>query len=305
MTSQTIDDRVQRLSTVSLQRVIEPDVDVAGHVDPDRSPIDRSLLSVAGLDLQLSDQQWLTLAREEVAAIVDAGIRFESLLLAGFGRQLAYVADLTDPRAVYVLHELGEETRHSRLFIRLLDQLQPTARNPFLHGIVAVFDRAVTTFALGRPALFCVMVLAGEEIPDLIQKRAVEHSATDPFFAAVARYHRAEEARHLAYARLILPELWAQASRLERFLVRWVAPVGLATLFDSMVHPGVYKTVGLPGWRTWRAVRRSPARRQLRHTALSPVQRALADAGAFATPTRVPRPWRRLCGTDERHTQVA
>ena len=50
------------------------------------------------------------------------------------------------------------------------------------------------------PAFFCVLVLTGEEVPDLFQKLAGEHPDTDPFIRDVNRYHRAEEARHLAFA---------------------------------------------------------------------------------------------------------
>ena len=50
-------------------------------------------------------------------------------------------------------------------------------------------------------ALLLVMVLAGEEIPDHLQKLAAEHPDTDPFLAALNRYHRMEEARHLSFAR--------------------------------------------------------------------------------------------------------
>lgn len=200
----------------------------------------------------------------------------------------------------YVLHELGEETRHSRLFIRVLSQLRPTARNPFMSGPSAVVDRVITRFVLGRPALFYVMVLAGEEVPDLFQKRASEHPDTDPFFRAVNLYHRGEEARHIAYARVVLPELWQEASRTERFLIRWLAPAALRAVFDSLVHPGVYATVGLPGWKTWRKVRVDGRRIEFRNTALSGVARALVEAGAF-TATKPPRPWRSLLAKPRDH----
>lgn len=289
----TVDDRIVRLSAISAHRVIEPDDAVTGRLASSGPILAPELLSTAGLGLDLTGEQLERLAREEVAAITEAGIRFEALLIAGFARQVADLADLTDPRTTYVLHELGEETRHSRLFIRLLDQLGPTAANPFTPGPVASLDRALTTFVLRRPVLFCVMVLAGEEIPDLFQKRASEHPATDPFLRAVNLYHRGEEARHLAYARLILPELWQQASRLDRFLIRWAAPAALRAVFDSLVHPGVYTAGGIPGWATWRAVRRHPQRIEFRNTALAGVVSALVDAGAF-TLARPPRPWKRL-----------
>ncbi len=125
--------RIERLNTASARRVIDPDVEVTGRVG-DGQVLSRSMLSVAGLDLDLTDEQWATLSREEMAAILDAGVRFESMLMANFGRSLAYRQDLCDPRVAYMLHEVGEETRHSRLFIRVIDQLRPTAKNPFTVG---------------------------------------------------------------------------------------------------------------------------------------------------------------------------
>src|SRR5205085_7525997 len=134
---------------------------------------------------------------------------------------------------------------------------------------------------ISRRALFYVLVLTGEEIPDLMQKRASEHPDTDPFVREVNRYHRQEEARHLAYARMLLPERWKQAGRGERFVIRWVAPAFIRMMFDTMVHPGVYGAVGLDPWKTWKAVRESPNRVALRHEALRPLLHALIDAGAI------------------------
>ena len=238
--------RVQRLNAASLRKVIDPDLDLPGEVGPG-AVLPRELLTVAGLDLDLTDEQWATLSREELASVLDAGVRFESLLLAGFGRQLAYTPDLVDPRVVYALHELGEETRHSRLFIRVIEQIQPAARNPFTRGLLRRVDRFFTGLALRHEALFMVMILTGEEGPDLLQARSVEHPDTDPFVREVNRYHRAEEARHLAYGRLRIGELWADAPVVERWIIRHVAPVVTANVFDGLVHPGVYETVGLPG----------------------------------------------------------
>jgi hypothetical protein len=146
----------------------------------------RELLSVADLDLVLTDEQWAVLSREELASILDAGVRFESVLMAGFGFMLAWQKDLVDPRVTYVLHELGEETRHSRLFVRVIEQLSPTAVNPFTGGIYSRLDHYITARAITRKALFCVLVLTGEEAPDLIQKKSSEHPDTDPYVRATS-----------------------------------------------------------------------------------------------------------------------
>ncbi|MDP9007070.1 MAG: hypothetical protein M3N15_09160, partial [Actinomycetota bacterium] len=42
------------------------------------------------------------------------------------------------------------------------------------------------------------------------------------------------------------------------FLVRHLAPLVIEVMFDSLVHPGVYRRVGLAGWATWWKVKRSP-----------------------------------------------
>jgi hypothetical protein len=67
-------------------------------------------------------------------------------------------------------------------------------------------------------------------------------------------------------------------------------------MFESLVHPGVDATVGLPALPTWRADNRSEHRRSWRHEATRRVLDALVDAGAFGA-GRVPRAWRALCGT--------
>jgi predicted metal-dependent hydrolase len=287
----TTDTRIGRLSAASLRRIIEPEVEVTGSVGSGMV-LPKELLSVAGLELDLTEEQWIALSREELASILDAGIRFESVLMAGFGFILAWQKDLVDPRVTYVLHEIGEETRHSRLFVRVIEQLSPKAVNPFTRGLYARVDHFVTSRAITRKALFCVLVLTGEEAPDLLQKRSSEHRDTDPYVREVNRYHRTEEARHLAFARTILPEVWQEASVFERFVIRHFGPAIMTGIFDSLVHPGVYRAVGLPGWRTWNKVRKTPARQDLRRNSFMPVCAALRAAGAFGTSGRLPRAWR-------------
>ena len=123
------DARIERLSGLSLKRVVEPDELLPGELGPGQILPDE-LLSIAGLGLDLTADQRATLSREEVASIAANGVRFEAVLAAGFSLEILRHEDLTDPRVTYILHELGEETRHSRLFVRMIGQLAPKARNP-------------------------------------------------------------------------------------------------------------------------------------------------------------------------------
>ncbi len=290
-------DRVTQLSTASLRRIIDPDVDLPGAIGdgqilPDELLSIHELPEFAGLD---ADQR-ARLSREEVASIVDSGLRFEAVLMAGFSMEIFRRDDLTDPQVVYSLHEIGEETRHSRLFSRLLDQLAPTATNPLAR--FRWIAGAVIPRLIRRGATLDVLVLGGEEIPDLLQKKAADHPGTDPFLRDVNRYHRGEEARHLAYARAVLPQRLAEASRWDRFLVRHVVPRIIGSMmFDTIVHPGVYATVGLPAFETWKRANRTPSRIALRNEATRPIVRILLDAGGLRR-GRVPKAWRELAGVD-------
>ena len=299
--------RIDKLNVASARRVVDPDVDLQGAVG-DGQVLPDELLSVAGLGLGLTREQLVTLSREELAAIVDNGLRFEAVLMAGFSFLIAGTRDLTDPRVVYALHEVGEETRHSRLFSRLLSQLRPTAVNPMTDGKASRVLQRVERLSIGqitrRPALLFTMVLGGEEIPDLFQKLAGEHEQTDPFVRAVNRYHRQEEARHLAYARTMLAEAWADAGPLDRALVRHVAPRIIGQMFDFLVHPGVYETVGLNGWATWKAVRVAPKRVAIRHEATRPILEVLLDNGILQ-PGRIPKAWQDLTGVNAKGKPAA
>src|SRR5215213_8259192 len=290
-------ERVERLSTASTRRVLEPEELFDWESLGDGQIIPDELLSVHGLGLDLTPDQKARLSREEVAAMLGTGIRFEAALMAGFSLQITEIEDLADPRVTYMFHEMGEETRHSRAFARLIEKLEPIAVDPLRTGAIGWATDKIMRLTIGSPSVLYTFVLAGEEIPDLLQKRAAEHPDTDPLLAAVNRYHRQEEARHLAFARLHLPELWERAGKVERWRVLHGAPAGISQLFAAFVHPGVYETAGLPAMRTWRAVNRLPQRRALRYQATRGVLDAFIEGGIIRR-GEVPRGWQKLCGVD-------
>jgi len=305
-TTRTVDQRIERLSTASLKRILEPDTDVPGAIGDGQVLPDElvTLVNVPELWNKLTDEQKRTLAREEFASIVDTGVRFESVLMAGFSLDILSRPDLTDPRVTYLLHEMGEETRHSRLFVRLLSQVKPKARNPLDSAIGRIAQHVFMPILTAMPSLFCLLVLSGEEVPDLLQKLASEHPATDPMIKAVSKYHRQEEARHLAFGRLLFPEQWAAAGPIERTLVRYLGSRIAVAMFDTIVHPGVYGTVGLPTWATWRIVNRSAGRTAMRHRALRPLLTPLVEAGVFRG-GRIPKGWQVACGVDRAGRDIA
>lgn len=291
--------QLRRLADLSVKRAIEPDTEFAwgtlgaGAVLPDE------LLSVAGLGLDLDADTRARLSRLEVAAMLAAGIRFEAALNGILSFWMARAPDLADPRFEYMLHEVAEETRHQRAFLRLRAELDADTPNPLDRGPARRVRERMLRLAQRERAFFAVMLLAGEEVPDHLQYLASEHEGTAPLLRAVNRYHRAEEARHLSFARTLLRDATPHTTRRERARIRRLAPFAIRGLFESMVHPGVYRAVGLPGFATWRAAHRSDARVAIRAAATRPILREVVGAG-IVDADRVPRAWQRLCRVDRR-----
>ena len=82
---------------------------------------------------------------------MDTGVRFESVLMAGFSIDILTRPDLTDPRVTYLLHEMGEETRHSRLFVRLLVQVQATGQEPARQHLGRLAQHVLLPFLTALP----------------------------------------------------------------------------------------------------------------------------------------------------------
>src|SRR5204863_7195256 len=129
------------LNTASLRKVIEPEETFDFGAITKGQVIADDLLSVAGLGLDLTPEQKVRLSREETAAMLSAGVAFEAILMAGFAWQVAVIPDITDPRTMYMLHEIGEETRHSRAFVRVVQELAPTAKNPLDKGVARLVQQ--------------------------------------------------------------------------------------------------------------------------------------------------------------------
>jgi hypothetical protein len=180
----------------------------------------------------------------------------------------------------------------------MLTQLQPAAPNPFHDRIGRFVAKRIYRLTATHKLLLCTMVLAGEEIPDLIQRRAIEHPDTDDYLRRANTYHREEEARHIAFAGILMPELWSQSGWRDKWLVKRVAPSLVNLMVNTqLMHPGIYAAAGLPALRTHRAVLRSAAHRQLIAEAMRPVLKTVL-ASAPAMRGRVPRGWRRICQVD-------
>ena len=152
----------RQLNTASVRRVIEPEDEFdlgragRGPDDPRRPPV-RSTPTSYGL----TPEQRATLSREEVASLLESGVRFETVLISGFALELAERRDSSTPARTYSLHEMGEETRHSRAFLRLVEQIEPTRPPPADEGRARCSSRNQVQRNLPAPPGAAVRLRAG------------------------------------------------------------------------------------------------------------------------------------------------
>ncbi len=296
MGTDTIAGRIERLSTAAANRVIDPDTDLPGAIGPGQIVPDE-LLSVHGLGLDLTPEQRATLSREEVAAMLRSGIAFEAVLNAGFSMQIASSAAPTDPRITFLLHEIGEETRHQRMFQRVLRQLDPQAEPTELGWFERTLERVGPHLIVALPALLHTLVARRRGDP----RPPPEAGLRAPRHRPVPRRGQPVPPLGGGAAPLVRPGRLPRGvgrRRLDR-------PAGRA----SGRPLGHRRAVPLP--RPARCVRGGgpsrpgdlggcPAggpRVALRHEATRPVLRVLLDAGVFGR-GGVSAAWQQLCGVD-------
>ncbi|MFE9400048.1 diiron oxygenase [Streptomyces flavidovirens] len=180
------------------------------------------------------------LSRQEMAALASGGIWTELCLMQMLGRYMAG-RDLIDARTRYALTEVGEETRHSLMFARLISAMRCRAYTPpgYVNHLFSL-----TNVVYGRIGTFAVTLLS-EEVNDLVQREAMKDERVQPLVRQVCRVHVTEEARHVSFARTELTHAMRTASaanvRVQRELVGVTAFVFMAHRMPATV----YRAVGL------------------------------------------------------------
>ena len=218
--------------------------DWPSHASTDRLAMSEALLPMAGLalDRELGDEQRSRVAMLEAANFFSINIAGERELISGLALRLFKGRPVLISN--YLQHFIEEENAHTAVFARFcLD-----------YGGGIFPDRQVQ-FPCERSAdeeefLFFARVLVFEEIANFYNKTMGEDYDLWPLARDINRYHSEDEARHIAFGRLQVAELW------ERFAVKWSdeerKQVGgylrdyTASVLRSYVNPEVYRALGLP-----------------------------------------------------------
>lgn len=279
-----------RLLDSSARNSYDPDVDLdwdaplddgLGFLPPER-------VSLYGTDLWhgLTPEQRVELGRHEIASIASVGLWTELILM----QLLARYAEGLDPRsahAQYALTEIGDETRHSIMFGRMLSKLGTPAYGPplQLRRLAPVFK------ATARGASMFASILVVEEITDRLQRSTLGDERMQPLLRMINKIHVVEEARHVRYAR---EELVREVARISRPVLRLhqtrTAAVAYAVV-NSLVNPAVYRSVGIDPERGRAAALANPHHQDTRRWMAEKVVEFLSEVGMIGGPSAML--WRR------------
>jgi len=270
-----------RLLRSSAERSYDPTVDVdwdaplvAGMYF---APPERLSLYGTGLWEGMSAQQRIELSRHEVASIASVGLWFEIILMQFLVRHV-YDRDPLSRHAQYALTEVGDETRHSVMFARMIEKLGCPA-----YGAGRVRHQLGRIFKTGfGGASFWAAILVAEETLDSFQRETMKDERVQPLVRTVNRIHVVEEARHVRYAR---EEVVRQMSGMRApALVFHRAMLGYAAheVVGSFVHPRVYAAVGLDPRRAHAVARANPRHRESLRWSASRLMPFLREVGLVA-----------------------
>ncbi len=274
-----------RLLKSSAQLSYDPvvHIDWDAPLEPDRLFVPAHRCSLYGTPLWdgLTHGQQVELSKHEVASLASIGIWFESILMQMLVRH-AYHRDPTTADIQYAFTEIGDETRHSIMFGKLIKRLDaPYYRPPrHLHWLGAAFK------TLSNGPLTFGGTLFVEEILDQLQREAMADESVQPLVRAVNRVHVVEEARHMAYAREENAIAWDQLGPIERRWTQFVLGGVAYYTAVGMVNPRVYAHVGLRPREAYAVAQANPHWRETRRWAARKAVATLDEVGMIGGPGR-------------------
>lgn len=238
-------EMLQILSEASVDHHFDPFVDIPWD-SPEYAVVDDDERWILHEQDQLGGHPWyqalpkseqIRIGRYRYAQMCKTGAQFEQLLIAGIANYLVKVGN-QNPEFRYATHEATEETNHTQMLQELANRVDPSVPGtapwfapsvPFIAAIAQYF-----------PRLFFLIILAGEEPIDHVQKealRAGDLGNHHPLLERVVQIHVAEEARHIGFAHAYLHENVPQAGRIHKAALAVMFPIVLRIGCDAIMKP--------------------------------------------------------------------
>jgi hypothetical protein len=272
-----------RLLRASAEHSYDPDVEIDWDApladDLYFVPPHRSSLYGTSLWEGLTEQQRITLTRHEASSIAGLGIWFETILMQLLIRAY-YHQNPTAPDAQYALTEVADECRHSVMFGRMIAKLDTPVYRP--DGVNQALGKWIAATGTG-PRMYAAILIC-EEILDTLQREAMACEQVQPLVSMVSRVHVVEEARHVRFARDELADQVRTAGRGRLAFDKVVIGRAAYLCGTRLIHPAVYRSVGIDPAAGRRAAWSNPHHRATLRWAGQRVVAYLSDLGLVSGP---------------------
>jgi len=251
----------ERLLRSSAARSYDPDVDIdwSAPIDPDKLFLPEHRVSLYGTELwqRMTPEQRYELGKHEIISITSFGI-YAEVALMHLLLKVATQGDPTSRHAQYALTEVADECRHSTMFGRGIEK---SGVGPYL---APWWFRGLLNLSLLLPigpATYGGTLLV-EEVTDRLQRESMVDEGIQPTIRMINKIHVLEEARHISFARAEVNRMVPKLGWIELALNRVALALAAPSLVRLMLHPDVYRAVGLDPKQARKAARANPHHRQ-------------------------------------------
>jgi hypothetical protein len=283
LTSPPVAEKAARLVAASERQSFDPfaDIDWSVPVDDTAFYLPPEFLPLYGTAVwdAMTTEQRFEYSRHECASLCAAGIWFENILMNLIIRHL-YDLPATDGAFRYLLVETADECRHSSMFAEFVR----VARTPAyqVQSILRAGGKFLTATTKGPEAYLAM--LAAEELLDVTNRATMKDERVHPTSRQIAKIHVMEEARHVAFARAYVIDVWPTLGRFRRVVAMVRAPFVVRSVADALVNPAVADTLGIADGAS--IARKNPLHRERVIRDLGKVTGLLDEIGVINPVTR-------------------
>jgi hypothetical protein len=125
-------------------------------------------------------------------------------------------------------------------------------------------------------------ILIAEEVLDAFQREIMADDSLQPLIRMVSRIHVVEEARHVRYAREELARQVQAAGPIHLGYARLVIGMAANSISDRLIHPNIYRAVGVDPTRGQQVARANPHFRETLRWSAQKVVAYLSELGLIS-----------------------
>ncbi|MEV1296048.1 diiron oxygenase [Pseudonocardia sp. NPDC049635] len=280
------EDTARRLLRSSVDKSYDPSIDIDWEAPlvEGRYGVVPERVSLYGTSLWegLTEEQRVTLSVHEFCSVARIGLWFEMILMQMLLRY-AYDRDPRRPHIQYALVEIADECRHSMMFAKATERygVPDYAPDRLTHEL----GRVMKTIGTG-PAMFAGTLYV-EEILDQLQREGMRDERVQPLSRMINKIHVTEEARHVRYAREELQRIMPKTNAAQRALARNETAAIAFVVARNLIHPGVYRSVGIEPAVGRRAARANPHHREMLRWSARKLVPFLREQGVIGGPSEL------------------